>query len=1006
MPQTIFNQDFTAGWTPTDDLFSGRKNGWASSINLDLDKNNGLRLTGGAVKLLPAYGPTTVRNLYPTYHGTTRTDYAVDDQGNIYRNRALIASGIAPVKRAGFGEAFNFTLVTAGPRRIKDNGTTASELGINKAATAPVVEVKLDYTNPPLAMGLTWTLITATGNAVPTGTEVLLSTVSPAFTVSAEGTDIQDANFQDFIGAAGTPKVNDTDPTDKIGMYFIPTAGNISAVKSITIRFLLQQPTGSGAVSDLYAYTFNRDDRDFNIVQNNTGGFYMLIPRSAFTRFGSTTGLSWQHVHGIRLSMDTDSAVTVNVGFAYGSELVPGRFYGGPYGVGPNPNEYDYMQVNVAKNGSYVGKSQAGPATHIVIQDQVKHYTNVTVNTTVDTGVNEIWLFRRGGGLDQYYRVGVTTPAVPIITDQMTDDEAFFLNITHNTGLIAPFFGNIADDILAIVGPMEGRWFYFTKDFIYPTDINNPDLVDPGKAIRINGSDAETFLWAQKVAVATILVATTKDNYVLSGTFQTYPDFSVDIYYRPLGIKHPPVAWQVAQDNGTCYSVAADGVRGYDANGGDVNLSIPNTDVLFQGNTDPGEVSIFTPGLPPGSYNYPIAIGGTKLYVNTLSFIQVYDLRRNYWYLLFYNDLKGANAELAYAIATLPSGIVTGVFSVGNTQYDFDTHTVHTIDGAPIAARLDTVFYCNNQPQNRKDALTFKIQLLTGAGENLAISVKTDDGVVTSLGNVTWDGTAIPIEAKEQYLDASFLPVSKWYKFAFSGNFTQLQISNFGLDYEPRPAPLTHLIIRPNNFGSPSQKRVRTWPHVIDTMGNNTTFTPSVDNVNITPETFTSNYKKTYVYKFIEDAFGIDYGGVFHGGPFEYWGEGVENTGVNMLGGPPVIVEILPPAVRFDQMGPEELARYGKIMQFDLRLLSKGLTLPWKLYFNDNTMATGEIECRINEEWSYNISMPKGIGGHIVRIELGPTTFDFHRYYIRVLCSRSGGDSQNEWITLGVKTKT
>jgi hypothetical protein len=663
------------------------------------------------------------------------------------------------------------------------------------------------------------------------------------------------------------------------------------------------------------------------------------------------------------------------------------------------------MQVNVAKNGSYVGKSQAGPATHIVIHDTIKHYVNVTVNTSVDIGVNEIWIFRRGGGLDQYYRVGVTTPGAPLFTDQMTDEEALFVNITFNTGLISPFFGNIGDDILTIVGPMEGRWFYFTKDFIYPTDINNPDLVDPGKAIRINGSDAETFLWAQKVSVATILVSTTKDNYVLSGTFQTYPDFTIDVYYRPLGIKHPPIAWQVAQDNGICYSVAADGVRAYDANGQDVNISFPNTDTLFQGNHDPGETTVVTPGLPPGSYDYPIAIGGMKLYVNTIGFIQVYDLSRKYWYLLFYPSLKNTGLELAYAIATLPSGVVTGVFSLNSTQYDFDTHTVHTIDGAPIAARLDTVAHCNNQPQNRKDALTFKMQLKTGAGELLTVQVKTDDGTVTTLGTVTYDGVTVLKQAVEQYLDASMLPVSKWYHFSFFGSFTILDISNFGLDYEPRPAPLTHLIIRPNNFGVSSEKRVRAWPHVIDTMGNSTTFTPNVDNVPITPETFTSNYRKTYTYKFIEDAFGVDYGGVFHGGPFEYWGEGVEYSGINPSGGQPVIVEILPQGVRYDQVGPEELARYGKIMQFDLRLLARGTPLPWKLFFNDNTMATGALDCRVNEQWSYNISLPKGIGGHIVRIELGPTNFDFHRYYIRVLCARSGGDTQNEWLTLGQKKR-
>ncbi len=538
----------------------------------------------------------------------------------------------------------------------------------------------------------------------------------------------------------------------------------------------------------------------------------------------------------------------------------------------------------------------------------------------------------------------------------------------------------------------------------YPSDINNPDLVDPTKAIRINRSNAELLMRAIKVATATIMVATTKDIYILSGTFQTYPDFTIDVYYRPLGIKHPPITQQVAAYNGLCYGMAADGIRAWDANGQDISISFPNIDSIFQGNTSPGELSVFTPGLSPGNYSYPIAIAGDKLYVNLQQFVGIFDITRKYWTTFSQPGLGGGTGyNFATALASLPGGGITGAFSGTRSQYDFNKYSVQTIDGAPIQFQHYSVKHCNNQPLNRKDGLTFKIRLKTGVGENLTIQVKTDDGVITNLGAVTAPGITPLYESREQILDASILPISQWYQFIFTGNFTQLEIVSYSLHYEARPALLTHLILRYSNFGTASKKRLRTWPHVIDTVGNPVTFTPAVDNVPLAPETFTSNYRKTYVYKFTTDAFGIDYGGVFHGGPFEYWGQGAETGGISEVAGQPEIVQVLPQGVRFDQVGPEELARYGKVMQFDIRLLSEGSLIPWRMYFNDNTLCEGKLATRIGEEWSYNISVPKGISGHILRIELGPTDFDFHRFYIRVLVARSGNDTQNEWLLLGAR---
>ena len=1002
MPQTILVNDFSAGWIPSDDPITGRKNGFSDIQNLELEQNGAVRLTGGSLRLAPAY-QDTVRDLYVTYMNMLRTDYAGDKAGNIYRNRAVIATGGSvdasnKFARTCFADAFDFTLICSGAVRIKDNGTSTVPLGLT-TPSGPVVGT-FEILSTQHLENQQWQIVGGVTYSGPVA-NYLNPTINNT-TVTYESTGDMSAvlgfipDYSNFFDTLPPVPITGVGPTDSDIYYFTfaRQVGSLLDISRITIEFLLDQPNGTGSVSNFYRYVYDRALPDTNIATFNVTTGSLNIPRGSFEKFGASTK-NWSTVYGFRTTITT----TANVQFTMQWSTTVG-FQGGDVPLRYGYDDYQWAQIYVAKNGSYVGKSMPSaplaPYSHTNLANGLARLTPNLGGITAD--VNEIWVFRRGGGLDQYYRVMVIKPPVTQVNgypDLVTDEEALFENIILNTDLVS--VATLTEDILSIVGPMEGRWFYFTNNFIYPSEINNPDLVDIGKAIRINGSNSELFLWAAKVAVATIMVATTKDIYVLSGTFQTYPDFSIDIYYRPLGIKHPPVIRQVAIYNGICYSLASDGWRMYDSSGGDVNLVIPNTDILYSGITSSN--SSFIPGQAPGTYFYPCAIDGEKFYAIVFERVEVYHIARKYWATLHYEGFTSASV-----LASIPGGGMTAVLNVDKIQRDFDRRSNLLLNNTDKQSFFYiTPAFDNGQPANNKDPLTFKWHGNLGvAGDVVTFGVITEGGFSTPIGTVSFTGTTPALHI----LNANIIPSSRFYRFTVNGvaaNFVQEWMS---LDYEAHPAQLTHLIIRPSNFGISSEKRVRAWPFIIDALGNSVTFTPNVDNVPITPDTFNHNYKKTYVYKFIEDAFGTDYGGVFHGGPFEYWGEDAsEINGVSGLAGPPTIVETLPQGVRFDQVGPEELARYGKIMQFDLRLLSRGTPLPWKLYFNDNTMATGELECRVNEQWSYNISMPKGVSGHIVRIELGPANYDFHRYYIRILCARSGGDTQNEWIALGGKKR-
>jgi hypothetical protein len=220
-------------------------------------------------------------------------------------------------------------------------------------------------------------------------------------------------------------------------------------------------------------------------------------------------------------------------------------------------------------------------------------------------------------------------------------------------------------------------------------------------------------------------------------------------------------------------------------------------------------------------------------------------------------------------------------------------------------------------------------------------------------------------------------------------------------DIEVLPDLVDYRLILPSNLGTPCKKRVRVQPFVLDTLGNNVVFTPIVDSTSQTPITFNgSNGKQTFFYFFKTDIFGVDYGGTLTGGPFEVYEIGK-----------PDIVQVLPIARQYDQVGPEELFRYGRVKKIEVRILaldtggSEGsiLNLDYLVRFNDNQVVSASFKVINGVEQTYEIGLPQTAGGQIVRIEIGPTTsatFSFYRFYIRLLVMKSGRDSDSEWVTL------
>jgi len=267
------------------------------------------------------------------------------------------------------------------------------------------------------------------------------------------------------------------------------------------------------------------------------------------------------------------------------------------------------------------------------------------------------------------------------------------------------------------------------------------------------------------------------------------------------------------------------------------------------------------------------------------------------------------------------------------------------------------------------DGTTFPAQVINTARKQTVIHVFATEAIGIEVGGV---------------LDSLITDA----KFEFYGIELSECIS------EKLPPVAKYFKIPCNNFGTASRKRVRTIPLVIDTRGGTVTFTPIVDGVTFPSSTHVTNDKRTVLHFFETDAFGIDYCGILTSATdFEYYGFG----GSNGTTGLPESVEVLPVAKKFDQLGPLELRRFGRIYKARARVVATGTSMTYNLIVDCVSVATGTWQTDVNCDQILDISFPKFIMGEVVRLELKSTT-EFHRMYAEVLCRLTGNDTDNTWI--------
>ena len=962
-------EKFNAGWCPSDDNVGGRPNALLKMENLELNMNGALSLSGGCSPVGSTYG-TNIHSLWSDDIDGSRIDYAAGANGYIYRGGSTLATGGDSYIMAS-GVAFKYSLLCSGAVRLKDTGTGSP---VNLGIGAPTLAPNYVTAHQAKTAKLLITSDVKFGNAfsfyVGSDWEVeFISAGVETDAIQSNATSNGPIDMTTFLTVGGNITDNDIYQWLGPGVF---TAGNVGCVDSITIDILLTAPSGSGApVSDFYSQTWINP----NPKNDASISFQPIFRRQNFVRVGTGTQ-TWSTVYGFRISCVFNSPC--DLGF-----FPSAPFLGGDHSS--LQGTYQYMQVFVNNTGSYIGRSIMSPVIQTGNLDMYYYTITSQDPSGIDPQVNEIWTYRRGGQLGQWYRINVLTSAFTTPwNDTLSDQDALDLDITFNTNLIST---QSINKIYSIVGPIEGRWFFFTADICYPSDINDPDLVDVSLAIRVANTNSEVFLWAVKVSDGAILVGTSHDIYLLTGTFTTLPDGTIDVYYRSLGCKHPPICYDASYDSGLVYYLAADGWRTFSAFGQGNNLCIPNTDVLYKkggtayGYTGPAAVI-------PGSTRFPCLLFNQTLYccITGQGRIEVYDLVRQYWRVITYG--KGD----ATAIASTCTGIVTACFSSDNVQRDIDLKTTSLIDGSTKQAisALSLVFD-DELPSNRKDLFDVKLRLLTGGGETLNI------GIIDEFDNVTGvTATSSSVDTSELLKDDPV--VSKNYQIQLTGSFSVFELSDIRLDYSPRPIPLTRYYVRPTNFGTPDQKLMAAWPIEIDTLGNTVTFTPKLDGSAVTSLniTTTANRKQTINYLMDSLVYATDFEALFTGGPFELYG---------LL--PPVILDKLPIGLWVYQVGPIELFRYGKVKQIQWRAIVSGSPISYDIAVNNKIVYSSSLIVAAadqNNDTRFDIPVPKGIEGQSFKLRFYASGGIVKKnYYCRILVSKSGRDTDNEWIDLPVQ---
>ena len=599
----------------------------------------------------------------------------------------------------------------------------------------------------------------------------------------------------------------------------------------------------------------------------------LTCKRSDFNRVGNDDAKDWSVVKGIKVTATFVDTLD-------GADIVfNDMFFEGSIS-GPLTGTYVYIQVDVNNTGTYLVKSKPSP-----ISSEVTAF-NCAIQVypqTCDFQANECWIYRAGGTLNGFYLVKKITGArgftpAPFI-DNLSDTDAILDQ--DSTNEIQFYLDHPPDNMVGMEGPFADRMWYLTQKYLYPSFPFNPDGVDIRTLIQVGGVNNETALFVTKVSNDTLLVGTTNDIYEITGDATEVSPGILNIQKKGLGIKQPPTNRMFAIYRGALIYFSRDGWMMLQ--GSTSTPLVGGTSQLYRGKTRHGIDAIRIP--VDDDPNFPVVVSGGKLFcsVEHLTIgraLMVYTFpdqlnpaaQAGWRWIRAWDGTNGPIQNNPNSLFVEEDGTILAGTQTGGDGFLRSLGTVSKyLDGSVKQGfYFATVFDPGESAARRKDSFTLKVEART-FGDPITIRIQ---GITDNADSIqTMDFTNQVFNNKEiKYYDISTIGLVKRYQIVIaSTGVMDFSLYDFRIEYDLRPEQLNFLRIPPSNYGIAGRKRIPEIPFVIDTLGQNVTFTPILDNTTKLPSVVNRTTKGVYNHQFISDEAAFDIGGTLQGNVFEFY---------------------------------------------------------------------------------------------------------------------------------------
>ena len=705
--------------------------------------------------------------------------------------------------------------------------------------------------------------------------------------------------------------------------------------------------------TDYYYADISTTHEDINLTNLSWSG--ITFRRSEFVRYG-TADLDWSDVKEAWIFAKFTSESFIELGNAL-------KFVGGK---GSLSGEYAYLMVLVNELGQYTAKSVPSESHTIKLRRQ---RCFIEVPAPVEHFFTHVWVYRKKlnndwSGQDvlgnSYTRVAIREAGG--IFEDIIDDI-----IATEMPLANLFLDNVPEGITDIAGPYFGRMIYMTADKIYPSDYNDPGVVDTRAIIDVSGRSSETNLWITKVREATLLIGTTEDIYALSGTGAII-NGQIDFTLTPLGVGQPPVSAANAVYEDSLIYFASDGWRLLSGTTSQ-NLSYALRELFYESNANQlhrascGSDAIYTDATGCTS----IAVSDNALWASVLDrrnerHLFIYDLVHRCW--------SNASIPATYVFAEEDGRLIVTVGGSNSGLHRANSPTTYDQFGEGARIDIRTKVLPNAHPSQRKDVEN--ISLLGSGGGN-----DTSLGLRQSPVSARWptfgfgDLFNIPIEVNN--IPPEVNPV---LDFIIRG-VTGLSLEAILFEYTPRPIPRNRLLLQQSNLGVAALKRIDNMPLEIDTLGSEIIATPIVDGQDLPTSIIRTTQKETAFVDFPLDSYGIDFGVLLTAGQgaFEFYQLGQ-----------PAITDVLSQLMKKDRIGPLIAKEVMWFREASVYIYATGNILYWSLDVDDQTRVDyGTISTEAGKLMRYDIKIVKAIKGCVGYLNLeSPTRFSLQEAECRV----------------------